>query len=90
MTLSDFDRPAETPQQVAMRQAGLEIANQYAVLFVHNQIGAGLLKRWTEGYANKRTPVNAPITEYAANEAVRAFIQGIHDQIKLAQDPAMR
>lgn len=88
---SEFDHPEQQVTQAeALRKAGLEFAQQYAVVFLHNQIGAALLKHWDESLANKRTPVNAPITEYAANEAVRAFIQGIHSQIKIAQDGAMR
>ncbi|MCE5292897.1 MAG: hypothetical protein LLG14_27190 [Nocardiaceae bacterium] len=86
-----FDEPEVVGDDAdTMRRKALEFAQNYAVLFVHNPVGRTLLEHWTATLANKRTPVNAPITEYAANEAVRAFIQGIHDQIKLSQDSAMR
>lgn len=87
--LSDFEAP-EDLQANQRKQLALEFAQNYVALFVHNTVGATLLKHWTETYARKRTPVNAPHTEYAANEAVRAFIEGIHDQIRLAKDPMMR
>lgn len=89
---SEFDMPEipETPEAVARRRAALAFSQNYVALFVHNPVGVLLLKQWTDTYANKRTPINAPITEYAANEAVRAFVQGIHHEIKIAQDAAMR
>lgn len=83
----DFD---ETPEAAQTRKLALDFANMYVVLFVHNTIGVQLLKHWEDSLMNKRTPVNAPLTEYAANEAVRAFIAGIKGQIKIAQDVAMR
>jgi hypothetical protein len=36
----------------------------------------------------RRTSVNAPHTEYAANEALRAFVDGIHEQLRLAKTTA--
>lgn len=85
-----FDEPEVTESADDRRLKALEFAQNYTALFVHNPIGRTLLEHWTTTLANKRTPVHAPIAEYAANEAVRAFIQGIHDQIKLSQDGAMR
>lgn len=88
--MSDFDLVEETPEAAARRNAALEFSNMYAVLFVHNPLGVRLLKHWDDTLLNKRTPVNAPHTEYAANEAVRALVAGIHREIKIAQDAAMR
>lgn len=90
---SVFDvEETKTDAQLAdeRKNLALQFAQNYVAVFVHAPQGATLLKHWTETYAKKRTPVNAPHTEYAANEAVRAFIEGIHDQIRRAQDPMMR
>ena len=63
---------------------GRRIAALYTV-FETDERGRELLRMWTETLMNKRTPTNAPHTEYSANEAVRALIAGIHQQIKLAK-----
>lgn len=88
---SIFDEPETTTEtQESLKRKALDFANNYVALFVHNPTGRLLLDHWTETVMNKQTPVNAPHTEYAFNEAQRAFIRGIHSQIKLAQDSTMR
>lgn len=88
---SVFDEPEVAGDTAAeLKRKALDFAKMYTALFEHNPLGRQLLEHWTTTLANKRTSVNAPHTEYAANEAVRAFIQGIHDQIKLSKDGAMR
>lgn len=67
----------------------LEFSQLYVAAFVHNPAGAALLAHWTQVYAKKRTPVNAPHTEYAANEALRAFVEGVQEQIRFAQTRAV-
>jgi hypothetical protein len=44
-----------------------------------------LLEHWERTLGRRRTPVNAQVQEYAANEALRAFVQGIREQIEMAQ-----
>jgi hypothetical protein len=77
--------PAEEAAERIRKEKEREFSELYVAAFVRNVAGAELLSQWTKGLGNKRTPVNAPHTEYAANEAVRAFIDSIHEQIRLAQ-----
>ncbi len=87
---SEFDFE-EAPQDEADRRAkAVTFAQNYVALFVHNPVGAEILRHWDETLLRKRVPVNAPHTEYAFVEAQRALVQGIHDQIRLAQTGAMR
>lgn len=82
---SDFlGLDADTKSKAALREQGLRIAKLYTV-FQSNEQCRELLALWESTLANKRTPVNATINEYAANEALRAFVQGIHEQIRLAK-----
>lgn len=67
----------------AMAQARL-----YFDAFVVSPAGAELLKQWTERDFYEPVAVNAPHTQYAAVEARRAFIRGIHAQIGLAKTGA--
>ena len=63
----------------------VDYARLYTSAFVDNPAGATLLADWTERLLNKRIPINAPHTEYAAVEAVRAFVHDIHQQIEMAR-----
>lgn len=65
------------------RQKALEVAKLYTV-FTTDPRGQQLLAMWDEQLARQRTPVNATIQEYAANEAVRTFVEGIRTQIRFA------
>lgn len=71
-------------QRQAQVAEGRRIASLYTV-FETDERGRELLKLWDETLLNKRTPTNAQHTEYAANEAMRAFVAGIHQQMKLAK-----
>jgi hypothetical protein len=73
------------PQRELQRRQAVEFAQQYVYLFAENPTGKRLLDHWTRTLARKRVPVNATIQEYAATEAVRAFIEEIHAQIRIAQ-----
>ena len=73
--------PAASERHAAARS----YAHRYVETFVNNPAGAQLLADWDQRLGQKRVPVNAPHTEYAAIEAGRAFIADIHAQIKLAQ-----
>lgn len=61
----------------------VEFARNYEI-FRTDPRGIELLKHWDAAYRRKRTPVDAPVQVYAADAAVREFIQGIYDQIDLA------
>lgn len=67
---------------------GREFAQNYLV-FVQDGRAKMLLEHWDKTLLGKRTPVNGSIQEYAAAEAIRAFIAGIHQQIELAQSPGV-
>lgn len=66
------------------RDAAVEFTQNFLV-FEQDPRARALLEMWHNTLAQKRTPVNAPHTEYAANEAVRAFVEGIYANIKLAR-----
>ncbi|MGH8235400.1 MAG: hypothetical protein ACREXP_00070 [Steroidobacteraceae bacterium] len=71
--------------RASQKKQALEFAQQYVYLFADNPTGKRLLEHWTRTLGRKRTPVNATIQEYAATEAVRAFIEEIHAQINFAR-----
>lgn len=74
----------ETDQaRAALQQKAVEEAQIY-LLFTEER-GRELLRRWDERLMNVRTPVESSIQKYAADEAVRDFVRGIHRQIELAQ-----
>lgn len=76
-----------TPVQQATELAGLEFAKLYLV-FESDPRAKRILDHWRETLLHKRTPTNASIQEYAANEAVRCFIAGIEGQLKQARSRA--
>lgn len=69
------------------RAEGTRIAQLYTV-FETDERARELLKMWDTTLLRRRTSVNAPHTEYAANEALRAFVDGIHEQLRLAKTTA--
>jgi hypothetical protein len=77
--------PVDPARAEGQLQKAVEFAQLYEAAFVKNPAGAMLLKQWDKTHRRRRVPVNAPITEYAAVEAVRDFIEGIYGQIELAQ-----
>ena len=81
--MSDFLDISDEVRE-SQRESAVDYAKYYLAAFVHNPAGARLLAEWEERVLRKPTPVNAPHTEYAANEAVRQFILGIKQQITLA------
>lgn len=76
--------PEPTDQQKAMQREALKLAQLHLAVFARNPDGVALLTQWTDRMRRKRVPVNASVQEYAAVEAVRDFIEGIHRQIELA------
>ncbi len=80
----DWLDPDRDEQLAKQRTEGLRIANLYLV-FEQDPRGKELLEQWRKGFGRKRTPTHAPIAEYAANEAMRAFIDEIENQVELAK-----
>ncbi len=81
--MGDFDN--DSPSRKEHLDKALLQARLYFDAFVTNPAGAELLKQWTERDFYEPVSVNAPHTQYAAVEARRAFIRGIHTQIALAK-----
>lgn len=73
-----------TPEQEEQLRKGIEFAQLYLV-FVDTDRGRELLKHLDRVHLYKRTPVDSSIQQYAADEAIRAFVAGIHTQIELAK-----
>jgi len=69
----------------AQRQSAVEFAQAYLV-FVDDSRARELLDYWDRTLMNRRVPVDASIQQYAAAEALRAFIAGIHQQIALGRE----
>lgn len=67
-----------------LQAKAVEFAKNY-LIFDLDPRGRAIFEHWTTVYARKRTPVNASIGEYAANEAMRAFIENIREQINYAR-----
>ena len=63
----------------------LEVAKLYHQAFVVDPAGAELLRMWTERDFYESVSVDSSINRYAAVEARRDFIRGIHRQIALAK-----
>jgi hypothetical protein len=75
---------AVTDQQKTMQREALTLAQLHVAVFARSPAGADLLAQWTDRMRKKRVAVNASVQEYAAVEAVRDFVEGIHRQIELA------
>lgn len=72
---------ADETRQMATN-AALEHAQLFLV-FEETERGRALLEYWDRICIHHRTPVNAPITQYAADEARREFVAGIHRNLDL-------
>jgi len=83
MEIDDFLDLSSDKAREEAANAALEVASLY-VVFVTDDRAKKLLAMWDDALLRRRTPVNAPHTEYAANEALRTFVAGIHDQIRIA------
>lgn len=67
----------------------VEFAQNHYAVFDTDSRARALLAQWDLALMNRRTPVNASIQEYAANEALRAFVAEIHVQIAIARRGAV-
>ena len=74
-------------QEAARAQAelkSLEVSRLYLVFETH-PAAKQLLEMWEDACLRKRTPVNAPHTQYAADEAIRSFVAGVRNEIAKAK-----
>jgi hypothetical protein len=66
-----------------LKAEAIEFAKLY-LIFELDERGRALLAHWEDVYARRRTPVDATINQYVANETMREFLQKIREQIELA------
>lgn len=80
---ADWLFPEAEKQKAAQEEKGLIFAQKYLV-FQQEPRARELLAHWTS--LARRTPVprNASVQEYAAANAFREFIEGLHSQIEFA------
>jgi hypothetical protein len=83
-----LDGDAVTVRRDEQRRQALEMA-QLHLVFESDPRARELLDIWTKTFLRRRVSVNAPHTEYAATEAMRSFVQTIHDQIAVAKSGAL-
>ena len=84
---ADWLFPDKEKQQTALVEKGLVFAQKYLV-FKQEPRARALLEHWTA--LARKTPIarNASVQEYAAANAFREFIEGIHAQIEFAENGA--
>jgi hypothetical protein len=70
--------------RLVQKQKEVEFAQNY-LIFRDNPQAKTLLQHWDKCLLRKRIPVCSELQQYAAVEAVRDFIQRIHEQIELAE-----
>lgn len=66
------------------RKEGEEIAALYRV-FVDEPRAKRLLELWENRSLRKRTPPGSSYEEYARDEAIRDFVDGIYRQVQIAK-----
>lgn len=82
--MTDFlNIESDDKAQAAMREAAIETAKLYSV-FVNDERGRQLLALWDQQLLNRRVPEGASLDHYARAEALRSFVAGIHEQIRMA------
>ena len=67
------------------RREQIAFARKYLV-FEDDPRAKDIFNHWKKVMLYKRTPVDANVQTYAADEAVRAFIAGVVAQLEIAKD----
>jgi hypothetical protein len=83
---ADWLFPNKERQQAAQEEKGLLFAQQYLVFSgpTSDPRARTLLEHWTKLVRKTPIPRNASVQEYAAANAFREFIEGLHSQIEFA------
>lgn len=78
--------PTARAQRETMQEKGLTFAQKYLVFSgpTADPRARELLEHWTNAVRNARIPRGASAQEYAAHNALREWIEGIHQQIEFA------
>lgn len=79
----DWLFPNAREQQTQIAQQGLEFARRYLV-FTRDPDAAAILEQWTTQVRKKPLSAGASLQEYAAANAIREFVEGLHAQIDFA------
>lgn len=79
----DWLFPGAQQQRKDLATKGLAFAQRYLV-FTRDTDAASLLAQWTDAVRKKPISPGASVQEYAAANALREFIEGIHAQIQTA------
>lgn len=82
----DWLFPDAADQRAQTEEQGLVFAQKYLVFGgpTSDPRARDLLEHWTAIARRKRLPVNASVQEYAAANAFRELVEGIHAQIEFA------
>lgn len=89
--MSDFDFETQADEQRAQQEAAaLERAQLHAELFLRHPAGKALLADWDAMFMKQRVDPGSSIDAYARAEAMRSFLQAIHDYIEMAQKGLLR
>lgn len=81
----DWLFPHAAGQKTAQEEKGLVFAQKYLV-FQQDPRARELLEYWSKIARRERIPTNASLGEYAARNAFREFIEGVHAQIEFANN----
>lgn len=79
--------PGAAKARAAAEEQGLVFAQKYLVFAgpTADPRARELLEHWTKAVRRARVPKGASAQEYAAHNAVREWIEGLHAQIEFAQ-----
>lgn len=82
----DWLFPEAGKQRAATEEKGLVFAQKYLVFSgpMSDPRARDLLEHWTAIARKTRIPAGATAQEYAAHNAFREFVEGVHSQIEFA------
>jgi hypothetical protein len=80
-----LDDESVAASRTARNEQRVEFARNYLV-FETDARARALLEHWDATVLRRRTPVGASLQQYAADEAIRAFVGGIHDELRIARE----
>jgi predicted oxidoreductase (fatty acid repression mutant protein) len=69
----------------ALEAKHVEYAQNYLV-FDTDARARAILAQWDSALLRKRTPVGASLQQYAAEEAVRAFVASVIEQVRIGRE----
>ena len=90
MEENDWLFPHAGAQKAEIQEKGLLFAQKYLVFGgpTSDPRARELLEHWTAIARRTRIPANASAQEYAAANAFREFVEGVHSQIDFASNGA--